>query len=1052
MPGINNRPQQDEGTLQAILKGKSIVDQRLAGQANPDFWKKDLTDKDYLRISAEGTKDIGRRSTLKDITSAVARGVPALGKLAGHAIKTLDPEGGVAVADSFGQTIIDVSKGMEAEGVMKPVEVEGGFVKRGIMAGLESAIPSLAPSLGGAAAGALAGSVVPGVGTVLGGIVGGTLATLGIHGLGTYGQERERYLEQGIDQKEAHSAAIKQGLIEGGLETVSNLVGMMTFGWGKMAMQPLKKTAQELLHTPIKTFAKNLTKNTFLNEVPMEMVQGALSSKVDEQLGLLPEGEWQQAAVESIIPAITMSVLFGVGAQTLTSVHRGQIKNKLNSDDPKERIEAAQYIAKQIDDKELGKAWVDMVTPKIADGEPIDINADFTQTLHKDVEKPKKAKDVILDEGEKTAEDILTKEPEVAPEETLAAEEAAAGITEEALEAAEPVEEVAVRPKWVDDLGDDQLVERAENLRKVKEEDLSDKQKSNFAMLQEEMADRGIVEKEAEDAEGIRREAEAAGERKELERKEKERIRLRDTEKDRLAAEEKKADEVKKIEAEKIKPKEMPAESPLPMPKKQIPPGTRTLRGAIKAMGGMDFLNFHGELKDLPLYEKRAIAKKGGVGVDLAVDSLVEEGWLPQGTTVASFLEELRTEPKRFLARDKLVADITTKKPHELSLEEKRLKEEMEHEPEAPPKGEYVSLKAEDLPKGKKLTLLEGKAAEGWDVYEVIEKDPFEITLKDGNIVKLSPLDKVQVLKGDLPAKPIKPIKPAEPATKKEVISPDGTYVNRDKIKMAEKDGLKATYFGVYRKDGAFKAWKTASEIDTIIKAEGKPTLGLKQEYYGKQAGPKAVGGMEQVGLGLEVEPTEQPSLFPVKKKAEVAKKPAVEKRAEEKIDFGEYPIYLTTDSVQEMVGFKSLTKQQILDWGEWRSNILKKDLKTARDEEVFAAGRPAWGIKAAKKRKSEEVKKLLSQRKALEKFIKFRKKFVHADLPGAETVTEPSAAPEAVPEFEGVDISKIIVEVEAIREATGEMMKVKEPANIAMESIDKDIETYYFLLNCITA
>lgn len=564
---INNRPIQDEGTLQSILKGKSIVDQRLEGQANPEFWKKDLTDDDYLRIGTEGTKDIGQRSTLKEAASAVARGVPALGKLAGHALKTLDPEGGVAIAERIGQKLISASEEMEATGIMKPDITEKGFVRRGIMGGLESAIPSLIPSLGGAAAGAAIGSIVPGIGTVIGGFIGGTATTLGIHGLGTYGQEKEQYLKQGIDEKTAQSAAIQKGLIEGGLETVSNLIGMITFGWGKIATQPLKTSAKELLRTPIKTFAKQLTKNTLLNEVPMEMVQGALGSKIDENIGLLPEGAWQEAAVESIIPAITMSVLFGTGAQGLTNLQRGQVKKQLNSEHPEERIKAAEFVAKNIDDKELRKGWTDMVTPLITSGESIDINADFTQTIQEEAKKPETAKDIILDEAEKgaTAKDILTKEPEiepgVVPEETLAAEEAAAGITEEALAAVEPEEEPVtppekeVTPAWIDSLADKDVSVRMENLEKTKKEKgLSKKQERNLAILQQEQIDRGIapIKKEVEDAERIRREAEETGKREELERREKEGIRIRDVEKYRVEAEKKKADEDKKLEIKKL--------------------------------------------------------------------------------------------------------------------------------------------------------------------------------------------------------------------------------------------------------------------------------------------------------------------------------------------------------------------------------------------------------------------------------------------------------------------------------------------------------------------
>ena len=294
------------------------------------------------------------------------------------------------------------------------------------------------------------------------------------------------------------------------------------------------------------------------------------------------------------------------------------------------------------------------------------------------------------------------------------------------------------------------------------------------------------------------------------------------------------------------------------------PSKVRTLRGAIKELGGIDFLNYTGELKDLEVSVKKSISKKGALGIDQAVDELIADGWLDKDATVSSFLEALRTDPKGLLSRDRIGVEIADKKPHELSAREKRLKEEMEYEAEAPPGGSYVTLNAEDLPVGKKMTLLEDKTASGWDTYEIIEKDSFGITLKDGNEITLSPLDKVQVLKKDI-----------KDVSKVEVISPDGTYVDRKKTKSVEKDGLKATYYGVYRKDGAFKSWLTKAEIEKIKADKGKPSLTLKQESYGKQAGTKPVDKMKQQGLGLEVEDKTQPSLFEKKKEEPLSPKPA---------------------------------------------------------------------------------------------------------------------------------------------------------------------------------
>jgi len=330
------------------------------------------------------------------------------------------------------------------------------------------------------------------------------------------------------------------------------------------------------------------------------------------------------------------------------------------------------------------------------------------------------------------------------------------------------------------------------------------------------------------------------------------------------------------IETEPI-PKPAPKKAKVEVAEKpkKIPSKIRTLKGAIKELGGMNFLNFTGELKSLPIFTQKAIANKNGPGIDKAIDELIADGWLPQDTTVASFLEEARTNPE-FFSRDRITSDITTKKPHELSAEEKRVKAEMETEVESPPEGEYITMNAEDLPEGKKMTLLENKTSRGWDIYEISEKDPFEITLKDGVTITLSPKDKVQVLKKDVGK--IKNIK---------VISPDGTYVDRSKTKVSKKDGIEATYYGVYGKDGVFKSWRTEAEVERIKTARGKKTLDLRQESYGKQKAITGKGAKEQLGLGLDVKKEDE--LF---KKAKPAEKPEAKQQSDTTEFFSGLPIH----------------------------------------------------------------------------------------------------------------------------------------------------------------
>lgn len=337
--------------------------------------------KEQAKFEEEKAYAAPERGFIGDVVSNVLRGVADTAELAGYGLKTADPEGGISLGDSIGQKLIDLANNSEKYQIFRPdvSEVEGeGFFKRGVMGGIRSAVPSIGPVGAGVGLGFAFGGP-------LGALLGGSAATLGLFGLGTYGKKIDEYRNEGIDDKTAHKAALQHALVEGGIEEVSNIVGFLTFGFGKIATQPLKQSAKELLRTPIKTFAKRLAVNTAANELPTELLQSTLGAKIDERIGVLPENSWQEAAIESIIPTITMSVLFGVGAQGLTSIQHRKIREDLNSDNPRTRLEAVNFIKDRITDKELKSAWVGMTTPSVLNNEPIDLTADFSQ--FKEVEK-----------------------------------------------------------------------------------------------------------------------------------------------------------------------------------------------------------------------------------------------------------------------------------------------------------------------------------------------------------------------------------------------------------------------------------------------------------------------------------------------------------------------------------------------------------------------------------------------------------------------------------------------------------------------------------------
>ncbi|MDY6893814.1 MAG: hypothetical protein SVO01_00125 [Thermotogota bacterium] len=306
------------------------------------------------------------RNIISDMLSNLGRGVADLSRKTGYALET-------AGLESIGKPFREVGEVvLEKSDFLKPdvSEVAGeGFIKRGIMGGLRSIPASLAPTLGGA----IVGTAVAGP---IGGLVGGTLGTLGLFGLGTYGEKHQEYIEAGLSEKEAHIGALKQAAIEGGIEGVMSLVGLKIFGVDKLIVQPIKSTVKELLETPVKEFVKRLSLDMF-GEVATEMLQSGLSEQVETGLGLKPEGAWKEGVVESIIPAMTMSLIFGSSTQLYNKAQTKVLKESLNSEDIETRIKAANTIANGIEDEELKNAWIEMSNDMISNNKNIPLMQDF---------------------------------------------------------------------------------------------------------------------------------------------------------------------------------------------------------------------------------------------------------------------------------------------------------------------------------------------------------------------------------------------------------------------------------------------------------------------------------------------------------------------------------------------------------------------------------------------------------------------------------------------------------------------------------------------------
>jgi len=267
-------------------------------------------------------------------------------------------------------------------------------------------------------------------------------------------------------------------------------------------------------------------------------------------------------------------------------------------------------------------------------------------------------------------------------------------------------------------------------------------------------------------------------------------------------------------------------------------PRITTLGGAIKAMGGVNFLNLKGEVKDMPPGVRIALIRKTGEKYDLAEQRLKEDGWLAQDEELAIVLRD-----RANIRRGKVAGEGIEKQDRNKTEQEKRIEREMAHEPEAPPDGDYVVLDAEDLPEGKKLAIIDD-SPEGWDVYEVTEKDPFGVTLKDGRTVELKPGERVQVRKEDLGNEPSKEEKPSMVLQgERQMPNPQAEMRTRGKaMRGAEQGGLD------------FGAPETPAKLDLRGERVGAKEAASARKIMGEsQTAPAGAASKGRYASGQEV-------------------------------------------------------------------------------------------------------------------------------------------------------------------------------------------------------
>lgn len=238
--------------------------------------------------------------------------------------------------------------------------------------------------------------------------------------------------------------------------------------------------------------------------------------------------------------------------------------------------------------------------------------------------------------------------------------------------------------------------------------------------------------------------------------------------------------------------------------------GPVTLRGRIRQAGGINFLNFKGEIKQMDTAVK-FLSKKNGIPIDSLEKTLKTEGWIQNDETLLDLLNN-----KEVLKRGKIAAVDTEAKTEFQRKQERKFKESAEHEPDAPPPGDYVEMRAEDLPEGAKLTIIEGNSIDGWDEYQ-IDQTPSGVRLKDGTTIELDPWDTIQVRKQDLP-KDVTAAKQAEIETEPSLFEEPqrATRPKAEKPKKAESGQEQKDMFGFNQSD----MFGRRSDIDKETKRE----------------------------------------------------------------------------------------------------------------------------------------------------------------------------------------------------------------------------------------
>jgi hypothetical protein len=247
---------------------------------------------------------------------------------------------------------IETIRGWEDEypRIFKPSEDTGdSWFRNAVYGGMKGIIPSMTFGGLGAVAGSFVGSP----------LVGFALGAGGVFAASEYDQFMEDAESNGIPRSEAQPYAIASALVEGLGEGVADYLGGRLLGIKGLAIEPFKTTIKKMMKISGTTMAKNMLKQLPV-EVGTEMAQGGSQTFLRNLAGMDAGNPWK-AAVESIGPAMVMTMAFGVAGAGKQSIQLRNARKVLEDGDanPVQRKNAADFVTFHLNkvDKNLAELW-----------------------------------------------------------------------------------------------------------------------------------------------------------------------------------------------------------------------------------------------------------------------------------------------------------------------------------------------------------------------------------------------------------------------------------------------------------------------------------------------------------------------------------------------------------------------------------------------------------------------------------------------------------------------------------------------------------------------